>query len=373
MLISRVDLEARERAILAPYAMLAGDATREHPETMDDYRTAFARDRARIIHAKSFRRLKGKTQVFVAHAGDHYRNRLSHTLEVAQIARELARTFGVNEDLAECIALAHDLGHTPFGHVGEHKMDELLRPFGARFEHNRQSRRILTTLEKKYPDFAGLNLTTAVLDGLAKHRSAYDQADATFTQQPSLEAQIVDLADEIAYTNHDIDDGLRSGILTRAGLRTLPIWRTAEERVDATLPEESFIHRAVSALIDRMFTNLTHTTEQRIVTAGIASPAAVMTHAAKLVAFSTDFEKEHAQLRTYLFQNFYLSPPVRARSDVGAQIIAELFTRLMKSPDRITSEFATRLAVDPTHIVVADFIAGMTDHYAEEFLATLDA
>ncbi len=371
MLLIRIQLEEIEKKNLAPYATFAADATREHPEQPDEHRTAFQRDRARIIHSKSFRRLKGKTQVFVAHYGDHYRNRLSHTLEVAQLARDLARSLGLNEDLAESIALAHDLGHTPFGHVGERKLNELLQPFGASFEHNRQSRRILTTLEKKYPEHDGLNLTQDLLDGLAKHQSAYDQAGESFTQQPSLEAQIVNLADEIAYTNHDLDDGLRAGIFTRDDLEKLELWQVATQKVDSGLPKEAFIHRAVSALINAMATDLLTATEKNLQAAKTDSLAAVQTHTQPLAAFSPAFLTQHTALRQFLYTNFYLTKAVKKKSEEGAVIIEQLFAKLKAQPELISPEFTTRLTKDPLEVVVADFIAGMTDTYATEFLAKL--
>ncbi len=372
MLLTRAQLEEIEKKNLALYATLSAAATREYPESPDEHRTAFQRDRARIIHSKSFRRLKGKTQVFVAHYGDHYRNRLSHTLEVAQLARDLARSLGLNEDLAESIALAHDLGHTPFGHVGEHKLNKLLQPYGTGFEHNRQSRRILTTLEKKYPTHDGLNLTKDLLDGLAKHQSAYDQVGESFVQQPSLEAQIVNLADEIAYTNHDIDDGLRSGIFTRDDLKNLKLWQIATEQVDSSLPAESYIHRSVSALIHAMATDLLTQTEANLEESKIDSLATVQAYSAPLAAFSPDFVSEHTKLRQFLYQNFYLTPEVKKKSEEGAEVIEQLFAKLLAKPALISPEFAVRLEKDPVLVVVADFIAGMTDTYATEFLIKLD-
>ena len=371
MLLTRAQLEEKERQHLAVYATFSADAVRVHPDPDDEYRTAFQRDRGRIIHSKAFRRLKGKTQVFVAHAGDHYRNRLSHSLEVAQISRDLARNLGLNEDLAECIALAHDLGHTPFGHVGERKLNELLQPFGETFEHNQQSRRILTDLEKKYPDVRGLNLTQDVLDGLAKHQTPYDRAGEELGQWPSLEAQIVDIADEIAYTNHDIDDGLRSGILQRTDFAGLVLWEEAAATVDASLPTEAYNHRVVSAIIDRMTRDLLAHTEQSIVSAGVDSLAAVRQARERLVRFSDDFGKNVALLRSFLYEYFYLSEPVSAKSAVGAAVIGDIFQRIISDPTQLPPEFAARLTDAPLHVVVADFIAGMTDNYAEEFLVSL--
>lgn len=371
MLFTRTQLEEREKKILAPYATFASAIEREHSEVPDQYRTAFQRDRARIIHSKSFRRLKGKTQVFVAHYGDHYRNRLSHTLEVAQLSRDLARSLGLNEDLAESIALAHDLGHTPFGHAGERKLDELLKPFGGAFEHNQQSRRILTVLEKKYPDFDGLNLTTDLLDGLSKHQSPHDQNGVSFTQSPSLEAQIVNLADEIAYQNHDIDDGLRAGIFTREDLQKLSLWQLATSEVDPDLPAESYAHRAVSALIHTMMTDLLMTTGINLRNNKIDSLVKVQSFKSPIVTFSLDFSEKNAELRTFLQKIFYSSSSVVEKSEIGAKLIKELFNKILKNPQSLPFEFATRLKIDPLHIAVADFIAGMTDAYAVEFLERL--
>jgi len=371
MLLTRAQLEAKEKEMLAPYATFSADAVRVHADPDDDYRTAFQRDRGRIIHSKAFRRLKGKTQVFVAHAGDHYRNRLSHSLEVAQISRDLARNLGLNEDLAECIALAHDLGHTPFGHVGERKLNELVQPFDMTFEHNQQSRRILTDLEKKYPDFRGLNLTNDLLDGLAKHQTPYDRAGESLSQWPSLEAQVVDIADEIAYTNHDIDDGLRAGILQRVDFTGLVLWEEATAEVDPSLPTEAYNHRAVSAIIDRMTRDLLAATEERIAAAGVDSLTAVQQADERLVGFSADFGKDVALLRSFLYKHFYLSEPVSVKSAAGAVVIGEIFQRLIADESRLPPEFAARLADAPLHVVVADFIAGMTDNYAEDFLARL--
>lgn len=371
MLLTRSQIEAHEHETLAPYATFSDGAKREYPDEASEYRTAFQRDHARIIHSKSFRRLKGKTQVFVAHHGDHFRNRLSHTLEVAQISRNLARNLGLNEDLAESIALAHDLGHTPFGHAGEKKLDELLQPFGARFEHNRQSRRILTTLEKKYIDFSGLNMTSDLLDGLAKHQSLYDQKDEKFDQQPSLEAQIVNLADEIAYTNHDLDDGLRAGILQRDDLKNLEIWQAAISEVDPKLPKEAFDHRASSAVIAILTTDLLKQVEKNITENKIDSLQKVQSFARPLAEFSEKTSSALFELGKFLKKNFYLNKTVSELSDRGVGILEKVFQKIIQKPNLLTEEFSARLDLDPLHIVAADFVAGMTDNYAEEFLNKL--
>ncbi|MFA6458116.1 MAG: dNTP triphosphohydrolase [Patescibacteria group bacterium] len=367
MLLKRGDLEKRERVWFAPYATFADAARREFPDERDEFRTEFQRDHARIIHSKAFRRLKGKTQVFVASHGDHFRNRLTHSLEVSQISRSLARNLAVNEDLAGAIALAHDLGHTPFGHAGEDRLDSLLQKFGKSFEHNRQSRRILQILEKKYPDSEGLNLTLDLLDGLAKHATIYD-APEKIDSQPSLEAQIVNLADEIAYTNHDLEDGLRAGIFTREDLKNLNLWQKALAKVDAKLPTEAFNHRAVSAIIDLLNRDLLENSAQNLKKHAIDSLPKVRNFAEPLVGFSPKMQADLVELRQFLRQNFYLAPAVAKLSNRGADILEKLFTTIHAQQNLLPPEFARRLKIDPPEIVVADFVAGMTDNFAEDFL-----
>ncbi|QQR83354.1 dNTP triphosphohydrolase [Candidatus Peregrinibacteria bacterium] len=257
MLIKRAEIEKREAQYLAPHAVKSSESRgREYAEQEDEFRTCFQRDRDRIIHSKAFRRLRGKTQVFIAGYGDHYRSRLAHSMEVAQLSRDIARALGLNEDLAETIALAHDLGHTPFGHAGQDALHELMLPYGERFEHNEQSRRIVEFLEEKKVDYRGLNVTFEVKDGLLKHRTTYDQPLITDTLMPSLEAQVVNLADEIAYQNHDIDDVFRSGILTLGDFEPLAIWQRAKQTVDLTLSEPYLIRAMVSSLIQWMVNDL---------------------------------------------------------------------------------------------------------------------
>ena len=368
MLLKRTDLEKREREILAPYATFSDSATRKFSDSSsDEFRTQFQRDHARIIHSKAFRRLKGKTQVFVAHYGDHYRNRLTHTLEVSQISRNLARNLAVNEDLAGAIALAHDLGHTPFGHAGEERLDSLLRKFNRSFEHNRQSRRILTTLEKKYVGFGGLNLTSDLLDGLAKHSTPYDSPSSD-GRQPSLEAQIVNLADEIAYTNHDLDDGLRGKIFTHKDLKNLKLWEAAIEKVDSNLPDEAFNHRAVSAIIDLLTTDLLRKTSKDLEENKIKSLNEIKNFRESFVNFSTSIQKDLEELREFLHARFYLHPEVKKLSEQGADLLEKLFVLIFKKPELLPAEFMARLKVDSREIVVADFVAGMTDDFAEEFV-----
>ena len=263
MILKREAIEEREKKTLASYAVKSAESRgRTHPEPEDPYRACFQRDRDRVIHCKAFRRLKGKTQVFVAHYGDHYRSRLAHSMEVAQLSRDLARTLNLNEDLAETIGLAHDLGHTPFGHAGQDAMNDMMKEYGRGFEHNEQSRRVVEFLESKKPDYRGLNLSFEVLDGLIKHRTTYDQPTAPDTLMPSLEAQIVNLADEIAYQNHDIDDGLRSGILSFADFEDLAIWKRLKSEVDQQLALPYLIPAMISGLITLMVNDLIENTER---------------------------------------------------------------------------------------------------------------
>src|SRR3989338_11104186 len=271
MIATRKELEKEEKRTLAPYALLSARSRgREFDEQEDESRTLFQRDRDRIIHSKAFRRLYGKTQVFVATYGDHFRDRLSHTLEVAQVARDLARNFKLNEDVCEAVALAHDLGYPPFGHAGQDTLNEIMQEFGGHFEHNEQSKRIVEKLEKQFPNFDGLNLTHEVLQGLAKHQTLYDQQTKKITGK-ALEAQVVDLADEIAYHNHDLDDGLRSELFTFEDLRHVALWKEAEELMHKKYDRKSkkmdtvvLRHRTVSKLISLMVHDLLKNTDRAI-------------------------------------------------------------------------------------------------------------
>lgn len=370
-ILTRLELEEREFNNLASFASFAQKAERKFPENPDNFRTAFARDRARIIHAKSFRRLAGKTQVFVAHTGDHFRTRLTHTLEVAQIARELARSLRVNEDLAEAIALAHDLGHTPFGHAGEEQLNQLVAPYGLTFEHNQQSMRLMTQLEKKYVNFSGLNLTSAVLNGLAKHKSPFDQTDLTLTKLPSLEAQIVNLADEIAYLNHDLDDGLRAKIFDHQDLAQLNLWCAAKAQVNRNLSLEAWNHRVVSSLINLLVTDLLQTTSDNLQKFQITTLAEIQKLTHPLATFSQALQKDLTVLRSFLKNNFYANQAVDQHSQRGRVIIQQIFEFLKKRPDSIPKQFLIEHSADPKIQIITDFIAGMTDKYATNFLANL--
>ncbi|MBI5413531.1 deoxyguanosinetriphosphate triphosphohydrolase [Candidatus Peregrinibacteria bacterium] len=369
--VSKKDLEKRERQALAPYAVLNGKSLgREFPETEDFTRTCFQRDRDRIIHCKPFRRLSGKTQVFVATYGDHFRDRLSHTLEVAQIARDLARNLRLNEDLCETIALAHDLGHTPFGHAGEQTLNEIMMGFGSHFEHNEQSRRIVEVLEKQFPNFEGLNLSFEVRAGLSKHQTSYDQKGRKIAGK-TLEAQIVDIADEIAYHNHDVDDGLRSELFSLNDLKKVAPWREVLDGVykkyGRKLEPVVLRHRAVSHLISMMIENVLKTTESNLKKYKIRLPEDVVNHKKELVGFSSGFNKKVKELRQFLWDKMYKSPQVMKHSEKGQKVLGDLFRHLYKQPKLMPKSFWGRIdAPDPLHIVVKDYVAGCTDTYAYE-------
>lgn len=361
-----------ENRTLAPYAMHSSKSLgRFHKEKEDPTRTPFQRDRDRIIHSKAFRRLQAKTQVFVSYFGDHYRDRLTHTIEVAQIARDVARTLGLNEDLAESIALAHDLGHPPFGHGGEYALDEVMREFGDHFEHNEQSRRILEKLESRNPSYDGLNLTIEVLDGLIKHEQSHHLAHIKFETSAHLESQVVDMADEIAYTNHDIDDGLRSGLITIQNMRKFKLWRRAEKDIQQQYGKNISLKRLQSRVISRMISLMIHdlckTSEQNIKKFRLRSVQDVRRHKGKIIGFSASIKPELRELREFLMENFYYNPKVARQIDHGKKLLKKLFLYYIKKPQQLPEPFRNAIRLgEAKEVVVKDYIAGMTDHYAEE-------
>jgi dGTPase len=349
---------------------------------MEDTRTergprdAFQRDRDRIIHSVPFRRLRHKTQVFVAPDGDHYRVRLTHSLEVAQIARTLARALGLNEDLTEALALAHDIGHPPFGHAGEDALQAAMAAAGG-FDHNAHTIRLLTRLETPYPRFAGLNLSWETLEGLAKHNGPVDdvpwalaEADAERPLElgswPSLEAQIAAIADDIAYDNHDIDDGLRAGLFTLDALLAVPLAAAAWDKVRARYPEVAPARLApelVRDLIGRMVNDVLAETRRR--TAGVESIEAVRAAGRPLAGFSRELAGGERALKAFLHANMYDAPPVKAVKDRGQRVLAGLFAAYRDDPARLPPEWRPASG-DQTALVraIGDFIAGMTDRYA---------
>lgn len=371
MLYDRKKLIDLEDARLAPYAVRdSATRGREYKEAEDLMRLPFQQDRDRILHSRAFRRLRGKTQVFVAHYGDHYRTRLSHSLEVAQVSRDVSRAMGLNEDLAEAVALAHDLGHTPFGHAGQDTLDELMRPFGRRFEHNLQSQRIVERLEQVYPDFPGLNLSFETRQGLMKHQSPWDQVDERF-HGASLEAQVVNLADEIAYNNHDCDDGLRSGLITEADLATLEIWRQATTAVIDEYGEIENpavrLSRTISAMFGQMISDLLRTSEERLKTINIQTSEDVYRAKAPLVIFGEAQATINRELQEFLTQRIYFHPRVLELSGRGQDIIRDLFTAYHSHPQKLPQDERNAVAAgEHLELVVQDYISGMTDEFAEE-------
>jgi dGTPase len=379
--VSRQVLEDREAAALAPYAMPSRlSRGRRHPEPEHPFRMVFQRDRDRIIHSTAFRRLEYKTQVFVNHEGDYYRTRLTHTVEAAQVTRTLARILGLNEDLAEAVALAHDLGHTPFGHAGERTLDRLMQPHGG-FDHNGQSLRIVETLEERYPRFRGLNLSWEVREGIVKHSTRYDRpqvAEYDAALAPCLEAQIVDFADEIAYSAHDVDDGLKSGMLDPADLVTVPLWADAHGAVMADAPGASpaiLRYQGVRRLIDWMASDLVETLLARIADEGIDSLDAVRAVKPRLVEFSPTMTIRQRELKTFLYDRLYTHHRVTRMTQKADRIMSALFEVYMQEPRQLPPHVLRRVAEEGETVarVVADYIAGMTDRFAlEEYKKLFD-
>lgn len=369
MVFLREKLEEIEQQTLAPYALKSADTRgREHPESESKTRPAFRRDRDRIIHTTAFRRLEYKTQVFVFYEGDHYRTRLTHTIEVSQLGRSLARGLGGNEDLTEAICLAHDLGHPPFGHAGEHALNRMMQGHGG-FNHNTQSYRVVTELEKRYPDFKGLNLTYETREGMIKHETEYDRSDATDYEpekRASLEAQIANLADEIAYNAADLDDGLRAGLFSPADLEELELWQEMKEQVGWNgEPFNDLIRREiVRELIGAFVTDVIFTTSQMLEENDIDSPEAVQLFHANVVGYAPEMARKVRQLKDFLYENMYRHYRVMRMQVKAERFISELFEAYVQEPRMLPAKTQERLAVLPTERAVCDYIAGMTDRYA---------
>lgn len=368
---------------LAAYACQAeASRGRRRPEPESPTRTCFQRDRDRVVHSGAFRRLQYKTQVFVYHEGDHYRTRLTHSLEVAQIARSMSRALGLDEDLAEALALAHDLGHTPFGHAGEEALAEMMAPYGG-FDHNEQTLRILTVLERRYAGFDGLNLTWETLEGVVKHNGplrppAVPEGIAAFSQTfdldlatyPSAEAQVAALADDIAYNNHDIDDGLRAGLFTIADLDPVPLVGAMFREVAARHPgldPARLVHESVRRLIDHMVNDLLAETRRRLAAAMPRSAQDVRAQDAPMVAFSEPMRDNDRALKAFLFANMYRHDRVNRMTAAARAIVRDLFGRYLGQPECLPDEWRADTAgrdEGTTARVVADYIAGMTDRFA---------
>ena len=357
-----------EDQILAPYALKSNTSLgRQYPEPHCPHRTIFQRDRDRIIHAKAFRRLKHKTQVFIATESDHYRSRLTHTLEVAQISRHIARILRLNEDVCEGIALAHDLGHTPFGHAGERELNHLMKDFGG-FEHNRQSRRIVDELENKYPLFPGLNLSFEIREGLIKHSTPETpHFHKTFI---SLEAQVVNLADEIAYNNHDLDDGLSSHILDIDDLRkNVTLFKEALESIQSRHTNLSLDHLRTlihSYLVSAQINCVVSTSLTNIRTAHIQTIADIQALKKPTISLNTEMIQKNKELRQYLFKQFYSHPNVYRMSKKGQLLIRHLFTAFTNDRQLLPAKYREKLQkAEIKERVICDYIAGMTDTFAQ--------
>ena len=370
-MLTRKEMEQREYSTLAPYALKSAEMKgRLHGEKEHPYRTAYQRDRDRVIYSTAFRRLEYKTQVFVNHEGDHYRTRLTHTLEVAQISKTVARALRLNEELVEAIALAHDLGHTPFGHSGEDALSELMAGHRG-FDHNSQGLRVVDLLEDIYPDFPGLNLTYEVREGIIRHSTPFDKprAYANFESEgsPPLEVQVVDVADEIAYNNHDLDDGLTSGLITEEKFGAIELWKQCSQELKEKYPNISKKIRksqTIRSLINMQVTNLIENTEKNIGKFKIKSPQDVRLIAEKIVAFSSDMERLRKPLRETLMKHLYRHYRVIRMSKKAYRFIKDLFEAYTDNPEQLPSTKAARLKKEGKHRVVCDYIAGMTDRYA---------
>jgi len=340
-MLKRKELEKQEDVFLADYALKSKDTKgRLHSEPEHPYRLSFQRDRDRIIHSTAFRRLEYKTQVFVVSEGDYYRTRLTHTLEVAQIARTIARTLRLNEDLVEAISLAHDLGHTPFGHAGEETLRQLMQEHGG-FEHNRQGLRVVEYLEQRYPNFSGLNLTWEVREGILKHTTAYDHPQlAEFKKLglPTLEAQVVDIADEIAYNSHDLDDGITSGLIDIRDLDEIELWQQAKKQTqkkNKPLKDEIHKYQIVKFLINLQVQGIVEQTEENLNKFNIHSVEEVKNHSQKLVAFNQQIGKRRQELREFLNQKLYQHHKVVRMSDKARRFIRELFKCYTDNPKQL--------------------------------------
>jgi dGTPase len=369
MIINRELHEENELRTLAPYALKAKFSRgRSYEEPPDTYRTAFQRDRDRVLHTTAFRRLEYKTQVFVNYEGDYYRTRLTHTLEVAQIGRSIARALGANEVLVETICMAHDLGHSPFGHAGEDILNSLMQDHGG-YDHNLQTYRIVTELEERYPGWPGLNLTHETLEGIVKHESKYDRAsslDFDPNTRGSLEAQIANIADELAYNAHDLDDGLRAGLLTLDQVEVLDIWQHLREKVGWKGHEfdEIIRHRVIRGLIGLEVDDVVLATDRGLRKSNVNSVEGVQTLPHNIIAQGTEMEQMNMQLKTFLFDNLYRHFRVVRMSKKAHRFISQLFESYTSEPAQLPFEIQKKIAQRGLHRTVADYIAGMTDRFA---------
>jgi dGTPase len=368
-MFSREELEEIEDRSLAPYSVRSKDSKgRAYLDTEPDYRTAFQRDRDRVLHTTAFRRLEYKTQVFINFEGDYFRTRLTHTLEVAQMGRTIARALGANEDLVEAICLAHDLGHSPFGHAGEFTLRKLMKDFGS-FDHNKQSLRIVTELEQRYPEFPGLNLTWETREGMVKHESEYDLTDAReFSPElrGNLETQICNVADELAYTTHDLDDGLRSGMITPQILDGIALWEILTETNSSSGPLLLDLerHRMIRKLVGLLVTDLIQATDTRLKESGARSAFDIQKLTYNIIGFGEDMHRRNRELKDFLFNNLYRHYRVVRMQVKAEHIVTDLFNAYLAEPLILPDHVQQWIPVRGLERTICDYIAGMTDRYA---------
>jgi len=371
MYFDRTTLEEIEDKALAPYGMRSKNTKgRAYLDGEPEYRTPFQRDRDRILHTTAFRRLEYKTQVFINYEGDYFRTRLTHTLEVAQVGRTLARALGGNEDLVEAICLAHDLGHSPFGHSGEIALARLMKDYGG-FDHNKQSFRIVTELEQRYPEFPGLNLTWEVREGIVKHESEYDISDARDLNpelRGNLETQIANVADELAYTTHDLDDGLRSGMINPQMLDGIALWEILKETFNWRGPtlDEMERHRMIRHLVGLMVTDMVQATDQRLRESGAKSALDLQKLSYNVIGYSEDMQRRNRELKDFLYQKLYRHYRVVRMQVKAENIIKGIFEAYQREPAMLPTQFQKIVGVRGLERTICDYIAGMTDRFAIE-------
>lgn len=373
-MLTREEIEQREKQYLAPYASFSTESRgREYPIEPDPLRTEFQRDRDRIIHSTAFRKLEYKTQVFIIHEGDYYRTRLTHTLEVAQLARTLARVLNLNVDLAEAIALAHDLGHTPFGHAGERAMEAMMEELGG-FEHNVQGLRVVERLEERYPHFPGINLTWEVREGIIKHDTQYDKpaSDPRFLPElsPTLESQVVDLADVIAYNNADLDDALKMGLIETDDLKSIDwVWdgfQKAREECGRSTRDKFVKYRAIGRMYDMHMMDAIDTTNKRLKQHAIRTLDDARRYPGRLVDFSDEFKARIEPLQQFLYKRVYRHPNTVRMATKAEKFILEMFRLYLDHPDQMPWKYQERIEQQGLRRVICDYISGMTDRYLME-------
>jgi len=360
--------------VSAPYVMdVRQSRGRRYPEQRHPYRNDYARDRDRVIHSRAFRRLEAKTQVFTTRFSDHFRNRLTHTIEVAQIARTVAGALGLNTDLAEALALVHDIGHPPFGHAGENRLNALMHEHGAYFEHNLQALHIVEQFEQRYLDFPGLNLTFEVREGIVKHSRDYDAdkfpelSEYSLDLKPPVEAQLIDLVDEIAYNTADLDDGFEARLIDLDKLRAAaPLFDSAYKEVErkhASAQRKLKFNEALKRMLDRLATDLIESTRRNAGAAGVVTVEDVRHQSARLACFSAEVAQETGAVREFLHANLYSHPLIADDRDRSVASLEALFRFYMDYPERMPKQYAEAIQREPRHRVICDYIAGMTDHF----------